>query len=74
MKNLMPLMTIAILISSHFNLLIAQPGNDELAWKISNYKEKRSQNIHRIVEISDGNLLAVGYSSNHSEGEEIFFY
>jgi len=68
MKNLMPLMTIAILISSHFNLLIAQPGNDELAWKISNYKEKRSQNIHRIVEISDGNLLAVGYSSNHSEG------
>lgn len=55
-------------MSSHFNLILAQARSDEVAWKISNFREKRNQSINKIIEINDGNFLAVGYSSNRSEG------
>lgn len=67
MKKNIAVITFLVLITSPFISVFAQPTNNEEAWKLS-HREKRQQNINKVIEINDGNYLAVGYSSNLSEG------
>jgi len=64
---------ITILLVLIISKIQAQFDPGDYAWKILN-NERRSQNILKLAEISNGDLIGVGYSTHRSEGgKDIYF-